>query len=112
MKRNGKELMQQFVAKGVNAMWVRGRGMIFMSGFYGTDVAVCGTYPVYGAEVCEKFLRDLADWEGSTDEYHDGAPAPRSGVWCRRWFCSSFLSVKIVEDSLLTVNRFADMVMA
>ena len=57
----GKQLEKELVAVGINALWIKGRGMIIMSAYYGTDCAVQGTYDVYSLEVSKRLLSAMKD---------------------------------------------------
>lgn len=69
MKLSGKEIQDKFCEININALWVRGRGMIFMTACYGTDCAVSGHYKLYSRETSADILKQIisARSDGDTD---------------------------------------------
>ena len=51
-KFTGKEIQDQFCKIGINALWIKNLGMIFMPNSYGTDIAA--------AEPDRKFVNAIA----------------------------------------------------
>lgn len=54
--KTGKEIQAALVEKGINALWIKGRGMVIMSNHYGTDVAVSGKYRLISLATCKEIL--------------------------------------------------------
>ena len=54
--KTGKEIQAEMVEKGINALWIKGRGMVIMSSYYGTDVAVSGKYRILSKATCFEIL--------------------------------------------------------
>ena len=65
---NGKELQDKFVEININALWVKGIGMIFMSSYYGCNVAVQGTYNVFSLETSKNILESFSKSREEGDE--------------------------------------------
>lgn len=57
--KTGKQLESALVENGANALWIKGRGLIIMSAYYGTDVAVQGNYPVYTMAQGLEYFKEL-----------------------------------------------------
>ena len=83
-KMSGKELQGAFEEIGINALWIKGRGMIFMTSYYGVDTAVQGDYRLYTRQTAADALRII---ESTTSESVSPAAAwsdLRSSDWLER----------------------------
>ena len=80
-KMTGAELQQEYEEQGINALWIKGRGMIYMTSYYGVDIAVSGTYPLYSREVAARALarvmKDLAAGDTNATQLRN----------VERWLC-------------------------
>jgi hypothetical protein len=63
MKKTGKQLQDALCKQGINALWIGGKGMIFMSSYYGVNTSVSGNYRLYSRAVAEK-VNEEAKHEG------------------------------------------------
>ncbi len=54
--KTGKQIEAELCRAGINALWIKGRGMIVMSAFYGTDCAVQGKYKIIALETAESLI--------------------------------------------------------
>ena len=60
-KMTGAELQAEYEGIGVNALWIKGRGMIFMTSYYGVNTAVSGAYPLYTRDVAASALKGIME---------------------------------------------------
>jgi hypothetical protein len=54
--KTGKQIEADLCKAGINALWIKGRGMIIMSAYYGVDCAVQGKYKIVDRETAESLI--------------------------------------------------------
>ncbi len=67
-KITGKEIQDRFCKIGINALWIKNIGMIFMPNSYGTDTAVTGKYHVFSLSSCAELLPQISEARAAGDD--------------------------------------------
>ena len=71
-KFTGKEIQDQFCKIGINALWIKNLGMIFMPNSYGTDTAAAESdtkcVNAIASAACAKLLPQISEARATGDD--------------------------------------------
>ena len=62
--KTGKQIESDLCKAGINALWIKGRGMIVMDAYYGVDCAVQGKHKIIAKETAESLIGMNAEERG------------------------------------------------